>query len=723
MADFEDVVSNEQVAAIADVIRHVTRTTAGMTVPQMPERLSEIRATMYARETVAVQRGSTEFVISGIDTEYKHMLVAIPATNDDYEKLASLSPAIEGSYNAGEARFQIKSQSKDLSINLIVIDYLLAQSDTTAAFCIPTFDGYLKEQIDTYLAAKLDYPYKDAATKSKDCIVVIDYSGNVSGRAYTQYPTHNNTTVPSATTIMSRNADGWSRVNTPTDLNSNDGTLIVNKSYLKELLQKREAVIRLTFNKQLAAKLELTVTANTVVDWGDSVVTIGYNKYLYKDRGINVGTISHTYTGGTLYEVLVYLNGTEVPSRFCYSQAGLVGAVLPEGLTRFNQVKYNASDVLDYQAGTIWKANTFARCSNLKSIKLPDSLTYVGDYTFEYCTGLETAVLSRGYRKVTDYMFYHCTALKGVTLPDGEMIPNISGNSPVTIGQAGFEGCTSLTHIEIPYGYTGIGDKAFKDCTSLRAVSFWNSMAQAAKANTFSGCNALSDIFYSGSKSQFDAMLKQDGGNEAYWVASKHYMLSKTLSGALIEIMAMSDEWYSFKAPVTGPVTWHFVENADYEQVIVMEGVPAGEYQTTDGQHTVTIDSQGFVSIDGIPEKGMNSGVWNVVYEYDDLGSGIKIYLHNFTLVADTTSTPVSLFTTRATPYTEEELVVMFKLKKMYLHVLNSIQSSSTSATEYIYALSSGGMRVRVGQAGSSSGWVTKVVSAVQNYQIVEMAE
>lgn len=722
MADFEDVVSNEQVAAIADVIRHVTRTAAGMTVPQMPERLSEIRATMYARETVAVQHGATEFVISGIDTEYKHMLVVIPATNDDYEKLASLSPAIEGSYNAGEARFQIESPSKDLSVALIVIDYLLAQSDTTAAFCIPTFDGYLKEQIDTYLAAKLNYPYKDAATKSKDCIVVIDYSGNVSGRAYTQYPTHDNTTVKSATTIMSRNADGWSRVNTPTDSVSNDGTLIVNKSYLKELLQKREAVIRLTFNKQLAAKLELTVTANTIVDWGDSVVTIGYNKYLYKDRGINVGTVSHTYTGGTIYEVLVYLNGTEVPSRFCYSQAGLVGAVLPEGLTRLNQVKYNASDVLDYQAGTIWKANTFARCANLKSIKLPDSLTYVGDYTFEYCTGLETAVLSRGYRKVTDYMFYHCTALKGVTLQDGEMIPNISGNSPVTIGKAGFEGCTSLTHIEIPYGYTGIGDEAFKDCTSLRAVSFWNSMAQAAKANTFSGCNALSDIFYFGSKSQFDAMLEPGAGNEAYWVASKHYMLSKTLRGAIIGIKASSDQEYSFEAQVTGPVTWHMVEG-ESGQVVVMEGVPAGEYQTTDGQHTITIDSQGFIYIDGTQESGINSVVWTVVYEYDDLGSGIKIYLHNFTLTTDTTSTPVSLFTTRATPYTQAELAVMFKSKKMYLNVLNSIQSSATSVTEFAYAISSGGMRVRVGQAGSSSGWASKAVSAVQNYTIVEMAE
>lgn len=721
MADFEDVVSNEQVAAIADVIRHVTRTTAGMTVPQMPERLSEIRATMYARETVAVQHGATEFVISGIDTDYKHMLVVIPATNDDYEKLASLSPAIEGSYDAGEVRFQIKSPSKDLSIALIVIDYLLAQSDTTAAFCIPTFDGYLKEQIDTYLAAKLDYPYKDAATKSKDCVVVIDYSGNVSGRAYTQYPTHNNTTVQAATTIMSRNTDGWSRVNTPTDLVNNDGTLIVNKSYLKELLQKREAVIRLTFNKQLAAKLELNVTANTVVDWGDSTVTIGYTKYLYQDRGINVGTISHTYTGGTLYEVLVYLNGTEVPSRFCYSQAGLVGAVLPEGLTRFNQVKYNASDVLDYQTGTIWKANTFARCSNLKSIKLPDSLTYVGDYTFEYCTGLETVVLSRGYRKVTDYMFYHCTALKGVTLPDGEMIPNISGNSPVTIGKASFEGCTSLTHIEVPYGYTGIGDEAFKDCTSLRAVSFWNSMAQAAKVNTFSGCNALSNIFYFGSKSQFDAMLKPDGGNEAYKVASKHYMLSKTLRGAIITIKASSDEEYAFEAPVTGLVTWHF-EEVEYEQVIVMEGVPAGEYQTTDGQHTITIDSQGLVYIDGTQEYGFESAAWTVVYEYDDLGSGIKIYLHNFTLIADKTSTPVSLFTTRATPYSKAELGVMFKSKIIYLHVLNSIQSSATSVTEYVYTTSSG-MMVRVGEAGSSSGWLYKVVSAVQNYTIVEMTE
>lgn len=175
MADFEDVVSNEQIAAIADAIRHVTRTSGSMTIPQMPERLSEIRATMYARETVELHHDANEFVISGIDTNYKHLLVVIPATSEDGEKLAKLSPVVEGSYYAGEVTFRINSPGEDLSIGLIVIDYLLAQSDTTAAFCIPTFDvvSFVNSKADNKVAVVIEY---------YDCRA--DYYGERSARAF-----------------------------------------------------------------------------------------------------------------------------------------------------------------------------------------------------------------------------------------------------------------------------------------------------------------------------------------------------------------------------------------------------------------------------------------------------------------------------------------------------------------------------------------------------------
>ena len=57
--------------------------------------------------------------------------------------------------------------------------------------------------------------------------------------------------------------------------------------------------------------------------------------------------------------------------------------------------------------------------------------------------------------------FAFCTSLTSVAIP----------NSVISIGGGAFHGCTSLTVITIPYSVTSIGEETFYECTSLNAVT------------------------------------------------------------------------------------------------------------------------------------------------------------------------------------------------------------------------------------------------------------
>ncbi len=99
---------------------------------------------------------------------------------------------------------------------------------------------------------------------------------------------------------------------------------------------------------------------------------------------------------------------------------------------------------------------------------------------------------------IGDYSFYLCRNLTNI---------NIS-NSVTSIKQFAFCGCYSLTNIVIPNSVTSIGSGAFDYCSSLTSVTIPDSVTSIGSA-TFSGCDSLKDIYYSGTKSQWEK-LKPD---------------------------------------------------------------------------------------------------------------------------------------------------------------------------------------------------------------------
>lgn len=102
-------------------------------------------------------------------------------------------------------------------------------------------------------------------------------------------------------------------------------------------------------------------------------------------------------------------------------------------------------------------------------------------------------------------------------------------------------------------------------------------------------------------------------------------------------------------------------------------------------------------------------------------GGGGPVYLHNFNLVYSDMKVPVSLFSTRATPYSNAELARMFNGNYMKVNVHNKYSSSTTSFTDWVFANDNRSMKARFGNLGQSS-WISYGCT-VDTYVVVEMAE
>ena len=82
---------------------------------------------------------------------------------------------------------------------------------------------------------------------------------------------------------------------------------------------------------------------------------------------------------------------------------------------------------------------SFASCSALTEMVIPDTVTNIGNNSFQNCYALESVNIPSGVTNIGQYAFEHCHSLTEVTIPSGV----------TNIGTYAFYGCSRLTSITV----------------------------------------------------------------------------------------------------------------------------------------------------------------------------------------------------------------------------------------------------------------------------------
>lgn len=142
-------------------------------------------------------------------------------------------------------------------------------------------------------------------------------------------------------------------------------------------------------------------------------------------------------------------------------------------------------------------------------VKFKDGLTRIDDYVFSFCDILKDIKIPNSVTSIGNYAFYGCKV--AIVMIEGRI---------TSIGNHAFEKCSNLIYITIPDGIISIGKYAFCDCVNLTSIAIPDSVTEIGK-NAFKGCSVLTEINYGGTKKQWDNVSKafcQDEGADYYTI-------------------------------------------------------------------------------------------------------------------------------------------------------------------------------------------------------------
>ena len=106
-----------------------------------------------------------------------------------------------------------------------------------------------------------------------------------------------------------------------------------------------------------------------------------------------------------------------------------------------------------------------------------------------------------------------------IVIPAKGTFPN---EYPVeAIGVDAFAGCTSITGVILPDGMTHIELMAFSGCTGLAEITITASLTNIG-LKAFYECESLTDVYYSGTKEQWQTINIDPQGNETLLSATIH---------------------------------------------------------------------------------------------------------------------------------------------------------------------------------------------------------
>lgn len=194
----------------------------------------------------------------------------------------------------------------------------------------------------------------------------------------------------------------------------------------------------------------------------------------------------------------IWLNGQKITT-----------VTVPEGVTSLNYTFYGFKD--------------------LEQVKLPESLTYIGNGTFDGCRRLTRVTIPSSVTEIGKDAFAGCTGLISLRVDEKNAVYDSRNHCNAIIETASNTLISGCKVTEIPASVTGIGPYAFCEHRNLTSIIIPASVASIGDY-AFVKCSGLTDVYYSGSRDEWNALSIGKGNNP--------------LNNATIH--------YNYRLPVTG---------------------------------------------------------------------------------------------------------------------------------------------------------------------------
>ena len=210
---------------------------------------------------------------------------------------------------------------------------------------------------------------------------------------------------------------------------------------------------------------------------------------------VSVKATSTEITGKVIIPERVSNNGkdytvTQVADKAFWHCAQMTSVKIPESVNYVGSFGFNdcasldslvfPNDDLTFSAWYVCSG-----CKSLKYVRLPANLQKLGYEMFSECENLESIHIPESCTNWSTYSFFRCYKLKNVNIPYGVK----------TIGQAAFYECYELEDLEIPPTVTSIEKQAFTRCKKLRILDLPNSVTQFGW-QTFEECTLLKHLTF-----------------------------------------------------------------------------------------------------------------------------------------------------------------------------------------------------------------------------------
>lgn len=226
---------------------------------------------------------------------------------------------------------------------------------------------------------------------------------------------------------------------------------------------------------------------------------------------------------------------------------------------------YNGSE--DYYTETDKVTHLlFGNFYKVKSIKLPTSITSIGEGAFAGCRELTSIDIPHGVTSIGEFAFGSCLNLSSINIPE----------TVTKIDRQAFQYCSHLAKIKLPESVTKLSYGLFLNCSNLKDITY-SSKLDSIEENVFSYCSSLEKIIIPKSVKYMENAWREGCTNlktieyhsEKIWYAynSNCHNVSNIIIGDEVkEIEELAFYGYDSLRTLTIPANVKKLENAIIEE-------------------------------------------------------------------------------------------------------------------------------------------------------------